>query len=257
MKAATQCRITHKDGVLHVLIDRAQKRNALSSAILGELRSIFTAHAGDDGLRFAVLTSAGDKCFAAGGDIHELESVKGTDAAAAMATESKAALSAIRSFPVPVIAGLNGDALGGGAELSVACDMRLAATHVRIGFIQGRLAIATAWGGGVDLMRLVGRARALQLLCRSEMVSVPQALEYGLINDAAVDGETLDEVLDRFTAPMLKQAPQVMRAFKALHLHQNRVGRDELDALETLRFSETWAHPDHNASVERLLTPTE
>ena len=84
-------------------------------------------------------------------------------------------LDSIRRFPVPVVAALNGDALGGGAELAVACDMRVAATHARIGFVQGRLAITTGWGGGIDLAAIVGPSRALALLCRSDLLTSAEA----------------------------------------------------------------------------------
>jgi enoyl-CoA hydratase len=253
MTAYQFCRVSARDGVLTVMIDREAKRNALSLAVLAELKEAFSSHSADATLKFAILTAAGDKCFAAGGDLHELMNVKGAEAAAAMARQAKDALAKIRTFPVPVIAALNGDALGGGAELAVSCDLRVAAAHARIGFIQGRLAIPTAWGGGADLMRLVGAGRALQLLSRSEIVGAPQALAYGLFNDAASEAETLSDVLERFTAPMRQQAPQVMRAFKALQLQDSAHWRQELDTIETVRFGEAWAHPDHDAAVARVL----
>lgn len=246
-------KIESQNDVLRVVIDQEEKRNALSRATLDEIRQTFIDHAENTDLRFAILTGAGEKSFAAGGDLKDLMSVRGEAAAAAMARDAKRALAAIRSFPVPVIAALNGDALGGGAELAVACDIRIAAAHARIGFIQGRLAISSAWGGGVDLMRLVGPARALQFLSRSEMLNAAQALACGLINDAANEEETLEQVLERFIAPMRRQAPQVMRAFKALGAYERGHGREAMDEIETTRFSQTWAHPDHDAATESIL----
>ena len=93
-----------------------------------------------------------------------------------MMEEAGGALDAIRHCPVPVIAYLNGDAIGGGAELAVACDLRLQAGHARIGFIQSRLAITSAWGGGPDLFQLLGSARAMRMMCRGELVDAQQAL---------------------------------------------------------------------------------
>src|SRR5580700_1462882 len=129
-------------GVLHVTINRAEKRNALSAEVLQALADAFNAHAEDHALRVAVLRGAGEQCFAAGGDLRELASITTLEAAASMAFDAKAWLEAIRQFPVPVVAALNGDAMGGGAELAVACDFRIAASHARIGFVQGRLNIA-------------------------------------------------------------------------------------------------------------------
>ena len=153
-----------EDGVLTVTVDRAAKRNPLSLGVLDRIREIFTDAAADTGIVAAVITGAGDKAFASGGDLGELAGYRSREDAEGFSRHGKAALDAIRLFPVPVIARLNGLALGGGAELAMACDQRYAARHVKIGFIHGRLAIAPSWGGGVDLVRLVGPARALRLM---------------------------------------------------------------------------------------------
>ena len=113
-----------RDGVLHVCINRPEKRNALSMATLDAIAAAFDDAADEADLRLAVLTGAGHKSFAAGGDLTELASVRGEQAAVAMATHAKGALSAVRNFPLPVVAALNGDALGGGAELAMACASR-------------------------------------------------------------------------------------------------------------------------------------
>ena len=157
-------RVETRDAVMTVTIERPEKRNALSRAVLAELAAAFTDGARDESLKAAVVTGAGDISFAAGGDLRDLEQVRTLKDAAAMAEGAKQAFETIRRFPVPVVAALNGDALGGGAELAVACDFRVFAHHARIGFVQGRLNISTAWGGGVDLMRLVGPAIGLRLL---------------------------------------------------------------------------------------------
>ena len=250
-----QLRIENDGTVLRVTINRPEKRNALSQDLLAGLGEAFAAHAADEGLRAAVLRGAGDKNFAAGGDLRELDHVRGRDAAAEMATRSKAALSAVRNFPVPVVAALNGDALGGASELAVACDFRVAAAHARMGFVQGRLKVTTAWGGGIDLMHLVGPARALELLSHGRMVGGAQALSLGLFNAVAGEGQSLDEAVDGFLAPILEQAPQVMRAFKALSLAVRRgLPRHELEALETRMFTDAWVHDDHWAAAEKLMS---
>lgn len=245
--------VTYDVGVLRVCINRPDKRNALSMATLDELKVAFDGTASDPDLRLAVLTGAGDKSFAAGGDLKELALVKGEEAAVAMATHAKQALSAVRNFPVPVIAALNGNAVGGGAELAMACDMRVAASHAGIGYIQGKLGITSAWGGGADLMRLVGSARALQMMTRMEVLAPEDAAQMGLYNCHAAEGETLDKVLEDFIAPMRTQSPHVMRAFKALALHVRSEGRADIDRTETEHFGLAWAHPDHDRAVEDLL----
>ncbi len=246
--------VNFSDHVLMVTINRPEKRNALSRAVLTELQDTFTAAAEDDNLRVAVLRGAGEKSFAAGGDLRDLSTIRTRDGAATMANQAKAVLDSIRKFPLPVVAALNGDALGGGAELAVACDFRVLAAHARIGFIQGRLNICTAWGGGIDLLQLVGPAAGLRLLSRSELLEAPTALAIGLADVAAKPDQSLDDCLQAFLAPMRLKAPQVLRAFKALAL-QVRAGRprSELEALETNLFSDTWVHDDHWAAADKLL----
>ena len=147
--------------------------------------------------------------FAAGGDLKDLQAVRGAEAAADMARAAKAALMAIRRFPVPVVAALNGAALGGAARNSpwrATCGSR-SVTRPPIGFIQGRLAISTAWGGGVDLVRLLGPARALELLCRPRCWRRPGPRRWGSFNLMRRGrARTPRRWLDRFTAPMVRQA---------------------------------------------------
>jgi enoyl-CoA hydratase len=246
-----------KDGVLRVCIDRPEKRNALSRDVLRGIAAAFARHGEDERLKAAVLTGAGDKSFAAGGDLVDLASIRTLEGAAKMADDAKAALDAIRRFPVPVIAALNGDAMGGGAELAMACDFRVAARHARIGFVQGRLNVSTAWGGGIDLMHVVGTGAALRILCRSELFAPDEAKALGLIDAAAGPGQPLADRVAEFLAPLLGQAPQVLRAFKGL-AHGVRTGRSraELDALETRLFARTWVHDDHWAAAEKILDRT-
>ncbi len=251
--SASDLKVESSGGVLRVTINRPGKRNALSGEVLRSLAETFTSNRDDLSLRVAVLRGAGDQCFAAGGDLRELASITTLEGAADMARDAKASLEAIRQFPVPVVAALNGDAMGGGAELSVACDFRIAASHARIGFVQGRLNISTAWGGGIDLMRLVGTARGLGLLCRGDMLSGAEAVTLGLIDAVAQDGQSLDDLIEDFIAPILKQSPQVLRAFKAV-AKGVRAGLscDEINEIETRMFAQAWVHEDHWAAAEKI-----
>jgi enoyl-CoA hydratase len=243
------------DGVLRVRINRPEKRNALSRSILAELGQVFDAHADLETLRVAMLTSAGDKNFAAGGDLRELSVIRTSEEAAQFSQESRRVLDSIRQFPLPVLAAINGDALGGGAELCVACDLRVMAAHAGIGFIQGRLHITTAWGGGADLMRLLGFSRALSVLCRSDRIGAPEALANGLADAVCPAGEPFESFVDRFVEPMRRQSPLVMRGFKAQALAE-RLGESQESRrrMETDFFSRTWIHPDHWMAADRLLT---
>lgn len=232
--------------VLRVTVSRPEVRNALSRATLAALEAAFGDHAADPELRLCIVTGAGDRSFAAGGDLKELADARSLEDGRRMAETGKAALEALRRLPFPTLAVLNGDALGGGAELALACDFRIAARHARIGFIQGRLAISTGWGGGIGLARRVGSDVALRLLARAELLSAEDALRLGLVDAVTEEGETLEQAVERFAAPVLAQSPLVLRAFKS-------VVRSGSPELETRLFAETWAHQDHWAAVERVL----
>lgn len=253
--AAAGLDVVVKGAALRVVIDRPTKRNALSRELLRALERVFTEHAANDELKIAVLSGAGDKSFAAGGDLRDLATIRTREGASEMADQAKAALGRIRAFPVPVIAALNGDAMGGGAELAVACDFRIAAAHARIGFVQGRLNLSTAWGGGIDLARLVGSSAALRVLCGGELLTPERALAIGLIDAVAGPQQSLEDAIGTFAAPILAQAPQVLRAFTAV-TRACRAGapRSEIDALETRLFAATWIHEDHWKAADGLLS---
>ncbi len=246
-------RVEHAGRVLRVTLNRPDKHNPLSRPVLARLREVFTAASSEPDLACAVVRGAGDKYFAAGGDLRDLANVRTEADARTMATEARAALDAIREFPVPVVALVNGDALGGGAELAVACDLRVMREGAHIGYIQGRLAITSAWGGSPDLAALVGPARALRMTTRSELIAAATALEWGLA-DAVAPVDAVEAALKDFIAPMLKQSSAVLRGFKAFARAARRgASYEERRALEQDHFVATWTHDDHWAAAERLL----
>ena len=245
---------TCEHGILRVTLNRPAKRNALSRAVLRELQTVFEANADVADLRLAVLTAAGDAAFCAGGDLKDLGEIRSREDTEAFAADATAALDAIRQFPVPTVAALNGVALGGGAELALACDMRVAAAHARIGFIHATLNISTAWGGGADLMRLVGYGRAIELLAGANVLGADEARALGILNRVSSPGEAFADFVEAFLAPMKNRLPEVMRAIKAQAMGE-RFGRPVLDrrAADEERFVATWANPAHWAAADQVL----
>jgi len=237
-------------GVVAITVNRPRTHNALSRAVLAALsESVRTAGASSQ-TRCVLLRGAGARYFAAGGDLVDLASVKTRVATRRMVDEGAAALDAVRACPVPVIACVNGDALGGGAELAVACDLRVAAPHARIAYIHGSMAITSAWGGGSDLCELVGSARAMRMMSRCESVDASTALAWGLIDAIAAD----DAAMRAFLDPMLELPPLVLRGIKA----QTRAWRDGLARsarrdVEREQIVATWLSEDHLRAVERFL----
>lgn len=242
--------VAERDHILWLTINRPRQANALTLDLLDAIGEALESRRDNSGLRAAVITAAGDKCFAAGGDLKELDPLRSQPEARAMSQRVRAALDRIREFPLPVVAALNGLALGGGAELALACDLRVAAAHAQIGFLQSQLNLTTAWGGGIDLIATVGHARALDLLLSARRVGAQEAREIGLVNRVAGADESLEDCLDVMLDAWRIRAPQVLRGFKALAADYRREMHARLSRGEEDRFVTTWVHADHWAAVE-------
>lgn len=246
--------VTRGGAVLRLTVDRPARHNPLSRQVLAALRTALHQHASDEHLRCVLLTGAGDRYFAAGGDVHELDAVRTPEQAREMSDEGRAALDAVRDFPVPVIAVMHGDALGGGAELALACDFRLMREGAHIGFVHGRLAITSAWGGGPDLTALVGPARALRMTARCELVPATTALAWGLADAVAPDRAALDAAVADFIAPMLRQSRHALQACTLQARAMKRgLPQSERREIEQRHFVDAWVHADHWAAVDRFL----
>lgn len=254
MSEEMHLRVAQEGAVLRLVVDRPARHNPLSRTALAELRMALRRHADDPQLRCALITGAGDRYFAAGGDVHELDAVRTPEQAREMSAEGRAALDAVREFPLPVIAVMNGDALGGGAELALACDFRLMREGAHIGFVHGRLAITSAWGGGPDLTALVGPARALRMTARCELVPAATALAWGLADLCARDAAELETTVGEFIAPMLRQSRHALQACVLQARAMKRgLPQSERQAIEQRHFVDAWVHADHWAAVARFL----
>ncbi|MCP3935525.1 MAG: enoyl-CoA hydratase/isomerase family protein [Actinomycetia bacterium] len=240
-----------------VVVDRPHKRNALSRHVQDELAAALDELAADGGISVLVLTGAGSDNFTSGGDLVALSEIRSIEGAEEMALHARGVLDRVRRFPAPVVAAVNGDALGGGAELAMACDFRVLASHARMAFVQGRQAVTSAWGGGVDLIQLVGRSVGLRLLCTTEFVDHEIGLGIGLYDRCAGDDELFDDVVDAFVAPMERQSPHVTRTYKALATAARMGGsREHLEEVELSHFSRNWMHDDHWEALDAFLNRT-
>jgi enoyl-CoA hydratase len=236
---------SYRDSVLTLTVNRPDKRNALSLALLDDLAATLAAHRNEPGLRAVVITAAGDRCFAAGGDLKELEAVRSEAEAAAMSRRGRAALDAVREFPLPVIGAINGLALGGGAELAMACDARVASAHAEIGFLQAQLNVTTAWGGGIDLCLALGGHVALEILTSARRIAAPEAADLGLFNYVCGPEQALAEGLAEYLRPWLERSPGVLRGFKAIARASRLAAHAIAAPVEEAQLSATWAHQDH------------
>jgi len=167
-----------REGVAVLTVDRPAVRNAIGLATMDALDQALDAAADADVL---VLRGSGDRAFISGGDLKELAKIRTRSEAVAMALRMRRLCDRIATFPAPVIAALNGHALGGGAEVAVAADIRVAADDILIGFTQATLAIMPAWGGAERLAALAGRSQALLLTTTGERIGTAEAHRIGLI----------------------------------------------------------------------------
>jgi enoyl-CoA hydratase len=179
--------------------------HALNTKVFDELETVFMALAGDVGVRVILLTGSGEKAFAAGADITELA---GTDAVTgeAKARRGQEVFRLIETCGKPVIACINGFALGGGCELAMACTMRLASETARLGQPEVKLGLIPGYGGTQRLPRLVGQPMALKLLLTGEMIGAAEALRIGLV-DEVVPAERLMERAEALARTMVGMAP--------------------------------------------------
>ncbi len=237
-------------GVAMLVIDRPGARNALALQTMHELdEALETVRL--QRARVLVIRGAGDKAFCAGGDIKELEGMRSESEAAAMAHRMRATLDRIPQLAIPVIAGLNGDALGGGAELAIACDFRIAAEHARIGFPQITLGLMPAWGASERLASLVGRARALSILLGGQPVAAAAAQQLGLVEmvvPKAMFEDRLHDVAVAIAAAPPAAVAGIKSSVNAVHPHRY----PELADTTVEAFARTWADPAHWEAVEKM-----
>ncbi|WP_446830402.1 enoyl-CoA hydratase/isomerase family protein [Candidatus Foliamicus sp.] len=239
------------DGVLRLTLNRPRQHNALSFALLEELRDCLESYAANASVKCVVLTGAGEKSFCAGGDLHELDGMRSLEQARTISRTGRQALDALRYFPAPVAAALNGAALGGGAELALACDVCLAAAHARVGFLQANLNLMTAWGGGVDVIARCGSARGMKHLLEARKLSAQEALSAGLIDEVCDEGQTLEQLVETWITTMTSRSLAVLRGQKALASKARRRLHEALADTEEQHMVQAWTDPEHWEAVRR------
>jgi enoyl-CoA hydratase len=178
------------DGVAVVTINRPAALNALNVEILEELAAAFEALKNDAAVACVILTGSGSKAFVAGADIAAMQALDAVSAAH-FARLGHAVLSSIENFPKPVIAAVNGFALGGGCELAMACDIRIAGENARFGQPEVNLGVIPGFGGTLRLSRLVGKGRAKELIFTGDMIDAQEAYRIGLANKVVLAEELL------------------------------------------------------------------
>ncbi len=233
-----------RGGVEILTIDREGAGNSMNSGTSIGFNDALDGLEQDGGLRAVVVTGAGERFFCAGGDIKEYAEVTTDDALHTTFDRTRRALDRLEGLPVPVIAAVNGYALGGGAELMLACDWRVAAPHARIGLTQVRLGIIPAWNGIERLVRDCGPRVGLKLATTGEELSAERAKELGLIDEIATDRTPLEAAL-AYAEALEAAGPLALAAAKRVALAAAYGDYDKARALTRAETAALWFTEDH------------
>lgn len=240
-----------KEGCLVVTINREKALNALNAETIAEMQKLFSYYWTDDTIKVVVITGTGPKAFVAGADISELADTdlrSGTDTAA----RGQYLMKTIQNFPKPVIAAINGFALGGGCELAMACDIRLASEKARLGQPEVNLGIIPGYGGTQRLSRLVGRGKAMQLILTGEMITAQEAHRIGLVEEVYPHDELMTKAMEMAEAICAKAPIAIQTAKECINRGLDvalSVGCD----LEKVSFGQTCGTGDKNEGMEAFL----
>ncbi len=240
------------DGAIRwITVNRPDKLNALNRETLEALDAAFLAAGQEESVRVVVLTGAGPKAFVAGADIAEMNGltpVQGRD----FSLLGQAVMRRIERLPKPVIARINGFALGGGLELAMACHLRVAADSARVGQPEINLGLIPGFGGSQRLLRLCGRAATLELLLLGAPITAARALQLGIVNEV-VAADALDARVSELSTQLARSAPLALRGIlDAVHVGGECTLADGLE-YESAQFGLMFATEDMREGTSAFL----
>lgn len=218
-----------KENILYITINRAQKLNALNKEVLTELADAIRFATNTEEVRGILLTGAGEKAFVAGADISEFQNYTLAEGKELARVGQQNVFDVIENCPKPVVAAINGFALGGGLELAMACHIRIASDNAKLGLPEVTLGLIPGYGGTQRLTRLIGKGRAIEMITTADMITAEKAATIGLVNEVVPQAELLakaEEILNKIK----QRAPlAVASAIKAINASLNK----EVNGFET------------------------
>ena len=237
--------LTKNEGIALLTINRPNQLNALNKQTLGEISAAFEDMRDDVETKVVILTGSGEKAFVAGADIKEFAHFNGTEGAELAKEGHMTVFNLIEEFPKPVIAAVNGFALGGGLELAMSAHVRIASDNARMGLPETSLGVIPGYGGTQRLPQLIGKGRALEMIFSAKMIDAATALEYGLVNRVVPQAELLGAAEEMARSFMKNSIVAMGFAIEAVNagLLEGSVGYDvEVqafgDCFETADFKE-------------------
>jgi len=236
--------VEKKDSIAVITVNRPKVLNALNARTIREIHECADEMAADETVRAAVLTGGGDKSFVAGADISELRNAD-RNGGLEISRLGQAAFNAVESLPKPVVAAVNGYALGGGCELAMACDFRIASVRAKFGQPEVTLGLIPGYGGTQRLSRLVGKGMAKKLILTGEIIDAEEAFRIGLV-ERVVPHEELMKEAEGLALKMAGLAPVALRLAKRAVDSGFDVGLEQALGLEKELFGDVCATDDKN-----------
>jgi len=230
------------DGICTVKINRPDKLNAMNMDVAKELVNLFETLGKDNSVKVIILTGEGDKAFSAGADIEYMSKIS-ADESEEYAKLGQLVTATVENVKQPTIAAVNGFALGGGCELAMSCDIRIAANTAKMGQPEVTIGIPPGWGGTQRLMRIVGIAKAKELVYTGKMIKAEEAREIGLVNHVVELSTLMDETLKMANMIAANSAIAVRMSKAAINNGRNA----DLDTglgIELLAWRNCFTHPD-------------
>ncbi|MBQ5570093.1 MAG: enoyl-CoA hydratase/isomerase family protein [Treponema sp.] len=247
----THVLLEKKDHVAIATINRPKALNALNSEVLTDLNELIDLVNADSDIYALVLTGSGDKAFVAGADIGEMSTLT-KEEGEAFGKKGNDVFRRLETLPIPTIAAVNGYALGGGCELSMACDIRLCADTAVFGQPEAGLGITPGFGGTQRLARLIGPGMAKQLIYSAKNIKADEALRVGLVN-AVYPVEELMAAAEKLAATIARNAPIAVRACKKAINAGLEVGMDEAVVIEEKLFGSCFETADQKEGMGAFL----
>lgn len=240
-----------ENGTAIVTINRPKAMNALNEKTLLELQDIFISFAADDAIQVIVITGSGEKAFVAGADIAAMQPLTALEARQ-FAKLGHQVMRHIEACPKPVIAAINGFALGGGCELALGCDIRVAAENARFGQPEVNLGVIPGFGGTQRLARLIGKGRAMELLFTGNMVDAAEAYRIGLANKVVPLEQLLDTV-KKMAATIISKGPYAVRLTKEAVRNGLELDLERANQYEAELFGLCFATADQKEGMQAFL----
>ncbi len=233
---------TKTDGICTVKINRPEKLNAMNMDAAKELTEVFENLGKDDSVKVIILTGEGDKAFSAGADIEYMSKIS-ADESEEYAKLGQLVTGTVENVKQPTIAAVNGFALGGGCELAMSCDIRIAANTAKMGQPEVTIGIPPGWGGTQRLMRLVGIAKAKEMVYTGKMIKAEEAREIGLVNQVVELSTLMDETM-KMAKTIAGNSSIAVRMSKAAMNKGRNADLDTGLGIELLAWRNCFTHPD-------------